>query len=167
MFVGRSRGGFLRGRNRVSFKSSRSRRPPLAVLTFATSTRIWRNGNRRSNGARRRARARLRMSTARSISPPPTPGPAMIRRRKRPSRNCRRSIPASPCRHGSTHGATIPTFHAQARASSKACAKLGCRRNEASLKAACGSGAMLVACRLAGLSALGATDYANCGRNPT
>ena len=37
-------------------------------------------------------------------------------------------------------------------------ARRGCRRNEASLKAACESGAMLAACRLAGLSAL-ETDY--------
>ena len=75
------------------------RMSPFGNQRFASSTIIWRNGNRRSNGARRRARAPLGFWTRSSISPPPTPGPATTRRPRRPRRNCRKSIPASPCRH--------------------------------------------------------------------
>ena len=45
-------------------------------------------------------------------------------------------------------------MHRIYRRCSRASAKRACRRNEASLKAAAGAGAMLLACRLAGLSAL-------------
>ena len=52
--------------------------------------------------------------TRSSNSPPPTPGPATTRRRKRPRPNCRKSIPASPCRHGRAFiGTDDPTFNAQ------------------------------------------------------
>src|SRR4029077_6070085 len=50
--------------------------------------------------------------------------------------------------------AIIRSTSRSANACTKACARRVCRRNEASLKAACGAGAMLVACPLAGLSAL-------------
>ena len=66
-----------------------------------------------------------------SISPPPTPGPATTRRPRRPWRNCRKSIPASPCRNmrASTGPTTRPSTP-NARASSKAYARRDCRRSE-------------------------------------
>ena len=140
MYLGRSRGWLLGARNRVSSKSSRSARP-LWQSTFASSTIIWRNGNRRSNGARRRARARLECRTRWSISPPPTPGPATTRRPKRPWPNCRKSIPASPCRHmwafisATTRPSTPNRAHRRRPAQGGAAGGM-----KHKLKAACGSG---------------------------
>ena len=47
-----------------------------------------------------------------------------------------------------------PTYLAQIEPYLEGMRKAACRRNEASLKARAGAGAMLVACRLAGLSGL-------------
>jgi adenylate cyclase len=78
-----------------------------------------------------KARAGLRIHRRWSISPPPTPGPATTRRPRRPWRNCRKSIPASPCRHmrACISATTRPTTP-NARASSKACARPACPRGK-------------------------------------
>jgi TolB-like protein len=109
-----------------------SPRDPLVPCTrFATSTPISRNGNKPSNGATRQSRAGRRIGMRSSTLPRPTPGPATTRRPKRPWRDCRKPIPASPCRHGWAY--TFPMIRPSTRntrASPKGSARLDCRRDD-------------------------------------
>ena len=84
-----------------------------------------------ARSTRRGPRSRL---VSRSTRPSPFPAPAPLGRR----------------------GATTLRIWPSLSPFSKACARPGSPRNEASLKLPAGADAMLVACRLAGLSALGA-----------
>ncbi len=70
--------------------------------------------------------------------------------------SCRRSIPVSPCRHGRAFtGPTIRPSTPNTPGSSMASARRACPRGKRKrIEAPARAGAMLVACRLAGLSAL-------------
>ena len=156
MFLGRSEDGFA-GVETALRLSPRDPRVPywqFYMCHLHTHLAQWEQAIEWCNKSI--ARQRLQICTRSSTSPPPTPGPATTRRRRRPSPNCRRSIPASPCRPGrASTGPTIRPSTRNTRASSRACARRGCRRGRRRrIEAPAGAGAMLVACRLAGLSAL-------------
>jgi hypothetical protein len=69
----------------------------IGNITFATPTRIWRNGRRPSSGAKNPSRRMPKISSPMLISPPPTLGSAMTRRPRRRSPAYLRRIQASPC----------------------------------------------------------------------
>ena len=128
LYLGRSEDGFS-GLETAFRLSPRDPGVPIWQFEVCVLHIFLAHGNRRSNGARRRARARLRIPTCWSCSPPPTPGLATTRRPRRPWRNCRKPIPASPCRHmRACISATTRPSTPNARASSRACASQGCRR---------------------------------------
>ena len=128
MFLGHSEDGFA-GVETALRLSPRDPGVPWWQFFIAISTPISLSGNRRLNGAGSRSRAATTPCTRMSTSPRPTPGRGMTRRRKRPSRSCGNSIQTSPCRAGpASTGATIRPSTSNTLVSSKACAKLACRR---------------------------------------
>ena len=82
-FLGRSEEGF--SGLETAFRSVHAiRSSPRGSFRFAISTRIWRTGNKRSNGATRRVRARLRIGLRSSESQPPMRGQATTKKPRRP-----------------------------------------------------------------------------------
>jgi adenylate cyclase len=128
MWLGHSENGFS-GVETALRLSPRDPNVPTWQFFMCHLQPISPNGNRRSNGATSQPRATPKIFTRWSTSPPLTPGPVTTRKRKRPWPNCRKSIPASPCKPGRAFtGPTIRPSMRSTRASLKACAKPACRR---------------------------------------
>ena len=90
------------------------RTSPIGSSRFASSTIFWRNGNRRSNGARRRARARLTFSTRGSMLAAANAGAGHDKEAKEAVAQLQKLYPGYTVQtYGGTHFSDDPTFNAQ------------------------------------------------------
>ena len=100
LFMGRSKDGFAGVEAALRLSPARYRSCRVGSSGYATSTPISPSGKRQSNGAASRSQIMVEIRLTSSILRQPAPGQATTRKQRPPPPNCRKSIPASPCRGG-------------------------------------------------------------------